>query len=63
MKVGSWCYGKEAYSIRYALYPRRYRDKSNMTSDIDVTGNQRWDAIYWWRCFIAAAQRMIKKPI
>ena len=30
---------------------------------IDMIGNQRWDAAYWWRCFIAAAQRMIKKPI
>jgi len=28
----SWCYGKGAYSIWYALYPRRYRDKNNTTS-------------------------------
>ena len=51
----------EAYLIRYALYPWRYRDKKNALGE--SSGEPELGTIYWWRCFIAAAQRRMKKPI
>jgi len=58
---GKWGERIEAYLIRYALYPWRYRDRGNALGE--RSGDPELGTIYWWRCFIAAAQRRMKKPI
>ncbi len=50
----------QGYLIPYTAYPRRY---SPGQTDTRKGQKVRNSACYWWRCFIAAAQRRIKMPI
>ena len=52
----------EAYQIRYASYLGRYRYRERAIDESDEV-LEMGSEIYWWRCFIAAAQRRMKKPI
>lgn len=45
------------YQNEYRGYPKRYSKSVMQPSGRDLSKR------YWWRCFSAAAQRMMKKPI
>jgi hypothetical protein len=59
--------GKAAGSKRILFAEQRYRKRYSQfdarAGAIRSEPASRVNSDYWWRCFMAAAQRIIKKPI